>query len=370
MKCEGIFAAVVFLCSSGIAFGQLYTEVSGSPYPVGDTPGETAVTPNGSYLYVNNESDNTISGFRIESDGTLSPIKKSPFTADANAVSLVTDGNFVFVANSSSNTISVFRIAVAGNLVDDVLGSPFASGGSWPNGLALTFSKEHLIVVNSSSGNFDVFAINASSGALTAATGSPFVTASGPVAAAASQVSHRFAIASSSAEIVTVYDLDPVTGIPTPVSAPPLTGLDTPTRLTFDPSESYLYSVNDGVLRGHSMAANGALNELAGSPYSQPGCSSVYDIELSTTGSRVLAIGWGSTPLLVIFWIRPDGDLEIFPSSPIVLPYSSVIVTTDPVSESVYLSNRFDDSVTAMIGPVFADGFESGDSAAWSSTVP
>ena len=56
--------------------------VSGSPYPVGTTPGGIAISSNGTFAYVANQGSNTVSAFTIDAaTGTLTAVGGSPFAA-------------------------------------------------------------------------------------------------------------------------------------------------------------------------------------------------------------------------------------------------------------------------------------------------
>ena len=52
----------------------------GSQFPAGDGPYSIAVSPTGRFLYADNESDNTVSGYSIDPvNGDLTPVPGSPF---------------------------------------------------------------------------------------------------------------------------------------------------------------------------------------------------------------------------------------------------------------------------------------------------
>src|SRR5713101_2166515 len=100
------------------------------------------------HLYVNDNTAgmNTVAGFDRHADGSLSPIKGSPFAAGGagtgagigsqGALQPSSDGRFLLVADAASGQISVLRIRRDGSLrrVDD---SPVASGGSSPVSIAV-----------------------------------------------------------------------------------------------------------------------------------------------------------------------------------------------------------------------------------------
>ncbi len=98
---------------------------------------------------------NAILAFRRAADGTLTPLKKSPYPTGGTGITDPTFGlavfsndtpviansghTLLFAVNEGSNSISVFRIGPQGGL-KAVAGSPFASGGYQPVSLGLVGS--------------------------------------------------------------------------------------------------------------------------------------------------------------------------------------------------------------------------------------
>lgn len=97
------------------AAGQL-SEVSGSPYTVGNVPAAILVHPSGNFLYVVNENQayqanpnpsqylGSVSAFNIgPGTGVLTPVAGSPFSVGINAASIGVDptGSFAYVASTN-----------------------------------------------------------------------------------------------------------------------------------------------------------------------------------------------------------------------------------------------------------------------------
>ncbi|MEA3486507.1 MAG: beta-propeller fold lactonase family protein, partial [Thermodesulfobacteriota bacterium] len=96
---------------------QTLTPAPGSPFSTGDRPDGEAVSPDGNFLFVANNTDNTISVFSISADGALSEISGSPFPSVLIApYHLITNraGNRLFVGGST--IIAAFDIAPDGSL--------------------------------------------------------------------------------------------------------------------------------------------------------------------------------------------------------------------------------------------------------------
>jgi 6-phosphogluconolactonase len=93
------------------------------------------VTDSGQYAYTTNTGSDTITGYRVESDGSLTILNDdgvTAFTGDAPIDMALSDGSqFLYSLDSGSDSISVFRIEAGGalSLVQTVVGLPAASVG-------------------------------------------------------------------------------------------------------------------------------------------------------------------------------------------------------------------------------------------------
>lgn len=109
--------------------------------------------------WLNNE--NSILAWRSDGNGNLAPLPGSPFLTNGNGVGnpqqalgpndsdteikITPDKKFLLAVNSGSNTISVFRINTDGSLTA-VAGSPFSAGGQTP--VSLDIWNNFVFVVN------------------------------------------------------------------------------------------------------------------------------------------------------------------------------------------------------------------------------
>jgi 6-phosphogluconolactonase (cycloisomerase 2 family) len=85
----------------------------------------SAIDATGNFLFVANQGDNTISGFLIKPDGTLSAVPGSPFASSGRGPGFVAaTANFVYVADQTTNDISIHSIGKNGALTP-IAGSPF-----------------------------------------------------------------------------------------------------------------------------------------------------------------------------------------------------------------------------------------------------
>jgi YVTN family beta-propeller protein len=91
-----------------------------------------AVSPDGSRVYVTNFATDNLSVFDA---ATNAPVVGSPFATGGTfpfGVAVSPDGSRVYVTNQNSSNLSVFDAATNAPMV----GSPFATGGTSPEGVA------------------------------------------------------------------------------------------------------------------------------------------------------------------------------------------------------------------------------------------
>ncbi len=133
----------------------------------GNNPNGLAITPSGSFLYVGNTLDNSISEYSIGSGGALTALNGSPVGETySTPLSLVVDnsGKYLFVANNGSSNIAAYSIGSDGSLTL-LSNSPFASGAQ-PSFVAADPKGGFLFVGNQSSPVIQAYSIATSSGTL------------------------------------------------------------------------------------------------------------------------------------------------------------------------------------------------------------
>jgi DNA-binding beta-propeller fold protein YncE len=121
---------------------------SGTPSRTGADPSSLTLDPSGKFVYVADTADATISAFTLNStSGALSPVSGSPFPSGGQGtfngpLGIVADaaGKYIYVCNAS-NDISVFTFNSQTGALTALAGSPFASGGNAPTGIAVVQKK-------------------------------------------------------------------------------------------------------------------------------------------------------------------------------------------------------------------------------------
>lgn len=142
--------------------------IPGSPFVTGTGPYGLAIAAGGGFLYTANKLDNSISEFTINSDGSLTQFSNSPIGEQyAGPLALLIDrsGKYMFVANQASTNVAAYSIGTTGGL-NLLTNSPFATGAE-PSVLAIDTGGKYLFVGNQSTPKVQSFNLDTGSGTLT-----------------------------------------------------------------------------------------------------------------------------------------------------------------------------------------------------------
>jgi len=238
-------------------YSGVLTQLSESPYAVGNGIQSVVLHPSGKYLYAANpgQGENDVSLFDINSDGTVNEITpRTPVGTLPFLLAMDPAGQYLYVANVKSNSISVLSIAASSGALTPVAGSPF-SINLVPTNMQISPSGAFLYVSAPSqpTGVIAVFAVNA--GVLSFVKSTPTAD-NDPSGLAIDPSGSYFYAANASANSISIYCIVPascVTGTPGPagtlqqVPQSPLADTQkNPVALTLDSTGSYLYVANQG----------------------------------------------------------------------------------------------------------------------------
>lgn len=220
--------------SSGPGTGALYaystssgvlSQLGSSPYTVNGDPYGLAVDPTGKFLYVPNSDGGQVWGYSINSDGSLTSLSGSPFTFQGGAsggtpntpyaIAINPNGGYLYITDNSENTVTVYSYDPGSGALSEV-GNPYLVG-KIPESVTVDPTGQFLYVANSGDGTVSGFTINASTGALTPMSGSPFTTGGGasstPTAVAIEPSGQYAYVANGDASTITVFSITPGSGI-------------------------------------------------------------------------------------------------------------------------------------------------------------
>jgi 6-phosphogluconolactonase (cycloisomerase 2 family) len=148
--------------------GQL-TSVPGQPFAAGVSPVSSVIGDSGQRLYVVNQGSSNVSGYSIDAaTGTLTNLGLSAsLGAGAKNMTISPGEKYLYVTNQTANSISAFSILSNGNLVA-ISGSPFSvAGQTTPSAITMSLDGQFLFVAWSGTKLISVFSIDQATGALT-----------------------------------------------------------------------------------------------------------------------------------------------------------------------------------------------------------
>ena len=244
------------------------------------------------FVYTNNDTSptNTVSGFSIGPSGSLTQIAGSPFATggngqlglfSSNRITSCTVGTFLYVANSGSGNISAFSINPTTGALTPVAGSPFAISGASSLGfgisMAPTLDGKFLIATNGNStagsNSITVFSV-AANGSLVPIAGSPFPAGGVTGGIKVTPDSRFLAVSLILADQVAMFSISPA-GTLTPVPGSPFASVSAGNNLgglEINRASNLLFGTNlnmtnPGTVDVFSIAGNGALSAIGGSPF-------------------------------------------------------------------------------------------------------
>jgi len=236
-------------------YSGVLTQLSTSPYTVGNGAQSMVIHPSGKYLYVINpgQGENDVSLFDINSDGTVTEVTPRQPTGN-QPILMVMDpaGNYLYVANVSSNNISAYSIASGTGALTAVAGSPFRVNLS-PTGMQLSPSGNFLYLSgpSASAGQIAVFSVTA--GVLSSSpVGRTSTADNDPAGIAINPAGTYLYTANSNFSSISIYCIAPclndtIPGTLQEVPQSPLADTSShPVALIVDPTGNYLYVANQG----------------------------------------------------------------------------------------------------------------------------
>jgi 6-phosphogluconolactonase len=347
------FVYVVGQGDNGIrAFGEKSTgdlsPLAVASFSTVPRPVSIALHPSRNFLYVPNQTSNTVSGFTIDhSAGVLTPIgtalSPTPVCASPSvcsnpiAAAVNSGGQFLFVLNQGSASpavpasISVFNIDQARGLLSPAAFTTLAVPN--PQFLAISPTQGFLYVSNGTAGNISAFAIG-TSGALTELGGSPFSLGAGATAAGlAIDPKGQFLYAADSANNK-IASFNVAGGPLATVAGSPFPAGTKPVAVAVDSTSSFVYSANQGSNDVSAFkAASGALTQVAGSPFLvQPtgsvGTPQPIFLTVDVSNTFLYVANFGSSSISAFGIKSSDGTLALITNSPFIQAIAPLWITT------------------------------------------
>jgi 6-phosphogluconolactonase len=265
--------------------------------------------------------------------------------ATPTGLALSSSKKFLFVANSGANTISVFNVASDGTLT--LSGNP-TPAGSGPRGMALDPSGQFLLVTNSVSNNVSVFSVDSGTGALTA-VGTPVPANNGPTEILITPSGKFVYVTNPSIGFITAFTF--AGGVLTPVPGPPIgSGLGV-SAIAVESGEHFLYAANTtaNTISGFAIdSVSGALTVVPGSPFSSTAGTGPSALALDTLNKFLYVATAGSTASIWAFTFdSTTGTLTPVTNSPFNLSAGGLFLVMEPSGSFFYIGNQSGTSIAA-----------------------
>jgi DNA-binding beta-propeller fold protein YncE len=277
--------------------------------------------------------------------------------------------SFAFAANMNANTVSAFAIDPKTGALSPVAGSPFAAGTA-PEFMATDPSGSLLFVANSGSSNVSAFQINTQTGALAAVPGSPFAVGARPEGVAVAPMGKFVFVANQASNSISVFTLA-ANGALAPIAGSPFAAAH-PFSLAVHPSGKFLYTNNfpDSTasdlnsVSTFQIAVSGALSPLAGSPSATanaPGFASSIGLAMDAQG-KFLFVTDHMAQAVVPFKVDPASG-TLTPASTLPTPpasCNSVSCHNNPLRAAVHPNSQLVYASNVQAGTVSAFGVVAG----------
>jgi 6-phosphogluconolactonase (cycloisomerase 2 family) len=309
------------------------------------------------FLYVNNNQPglNTVTGFSVAANGTLSPLPGSPFptggTGDdagyyaGNRIIACVVGAVLYVANQGSGSVSAMRInPITGALVP-VPGSPFPTGGAssgYGVSLAATPDDRFLFVGNGGSSDVTAFQV-AANGSLSQVAGSPFALPTHPDGSRVTPDGRFLVMALPDLQAVGVLSIAASGALNTIPGSPFPAGGGAPTGVDMDCGNQFVFVGNasgNTAVDVFARLPGGALSPIPGSPFVF-GSGSNSNVAILSPDDRFLFVSNQGSNTVTSLSVASNGSLSVVPGSPFPNPGGGEpqLMATDQAGTLLYVAN-------------------------------
>jgi YVTN family beta-propeller protein len=270
------------------------------------------------------------------------------------------NASIAFISNSGSGTVSAFMVNTNGTL-SPVNGSPFVAG-SGAEFMAFDPVHKLLFVNNQAANTMSAFSVNTATGMLTAVPGSPFATGARPTAVAVDSAGKFVFVANQAGNSIAVFSIG-VNGVLTPVVGSPFPA-NSPYGLSVNPSGTALYATNFpdsqisdlNTVSAFSIAGNGTLSAIAGSPFVDANSTSGFAAAISILadpGGKFVFVGDHMAQSVVPFSVNAaNAALTPVSALPAPAPACGVSCHNNPLRLAVDPADKFLFSSNVQAGTV------------------
>ncbi len=236
---------------------------------VAEQPFTAALDPSDHFLYVTSQLEGVLSTFAVGADDGKLTAVGTPFDLEAVPafVAVSPSGQFLYVSQQFPSGIRGFSIDAQDGSLDELDDSPFGAGDVFGGALAFTPDGSFLYSTGSALNGFAAGA----DGALELLSEEPFSEDVGSDSYASNlaidpQGKYLYVTQFLLTRHVSGFAIDADSGLLSSLGAP--VTARSPYSVAVDPSGLFVYASNDDeTISGYRLKANGALQELSGSPF-------------------------------------------------------------------------------------------------------
>lgn len=287
--------------------------------------------------YVSGFDDGGIVGGKLQPDGGLIDLAGSPFATGSTsleAIALSADRKRLFVADSGGDAFRGYKVSGAGALTAELTGSPQPLGSS-AYGVAVTPDGEYAYGSAQSDGLIAGFKV-AGNGTISPTAQGTVPVGGGPNALVVDRKGKRLFSANIDGTI-SVFAIA-TNGALEEIAGSPFTTGPQPYALALAPDGKTLYLADRdspiSAVHAHRIASDGSLTELAGSPYPTGG-DNAFSVTVSPDGRNVYA-GNYSSDTIAGFDVQGSGALTAQPGSPYPATENPTGLTMNAGGEYLY----------------------------------
>lgn len=278
---DGKFAAVANFLDNTISVYAVnsdtgtFIQIQGSPFPA-SSPYSIAFSPSGNIIATNNLLNNSINVYKFDSvAGRLMPVAGSPFKTDGNrpcSVSFLPNGKFAAVVNEHSANIAVYAVHPDTGVFTPVKGSPFETG-QFSNSVSFLANGRFAVVPSSQNNDIRVYTVDPNTGSFNLIANPLFPTGQNPYKLAVSSKENFVAVINKGiwgiAGTISAYVADPNTGVLTQIPGSPFAAGNNLSSIAFSPHGRFLAVTNSEShnVTMYNVNPNTGVTQVPGSPF-------------------------------------------------------------------------------------------------------
>jgi 6-phosphogluconolactonase len=258
--------------------------------------------------------------------------------AQPDGIAIDPTGKFVYVADYLWNAVAAYAINVTTGTLTPVKGSPFAAGYG-PEYVAIDPRGKFAYVTDAAGPPpIAAYSIDKTTGALTL-TGS-FDAGDGPADVVVDPRGKFAYVTNIGSDNVSAYTINAANGALTQIAGSPFAAGSYPWGVAIDPTGKFAYVPNgksDNVSAYTIIATSGALTQVKGSPFAAG--TGPFGVAVDRSGKFAYVTNYGATNVSAYTINETSGALKQVKGSPFAAGTEPLGVAVDPTGKFAYVAN-------------------------------